>query len=60
INWLSGEEGGISIRPKSLRESIAPITRDSFLIILVSSFLIPELILIFGLIVWWRRKTVTA
>ena len=60
INWIAGEESGISIRPRSLKESVAPITEGDFLKILTASFLIPELILLTGLMVWWRRKTVFA
>lgn len=57
VNWLVGEEGGISIRPKSIRESAAPISRETFVVLLSTSFIVPELILIFGLFVWWRRRT---
>lgn len=60
VSWLVGEEGGISIRPKALRQSFAPISRENFVIILASSFIIPELILLFGLSVWWRRRAVAA
>jgi ABC-type uncharacterized transport system involved in gliding motility auxiliary subunit len=56
VNWSIGLEGGISIRPKSIRESAAPIPEQTFLTILASSFLIPELILIVGLLIWWRRR----
>lgn len=59
VNWMVGEEGGISIRPKSMRASSAPIPRATFLMLLTSSFLIPELILIFGLFTWWRRKALS-
>jgi ABC-type uncharacterized transport system involved in gliding motility auxiliary subunit len=57
INWLVGEEGGITIRPKSMRSSFAPIPRQTFLRIFAGSLIIPELILILGIAVWWRRKT---
>ena len=60
VNWLVGEEGGISVRPKSMRASLAPIDRSSFLLILALSFLIPELILLAGLVIWWGRRTVPA
>jgi ABC-type uncharacterized transport system involved in gliding motility auxiliary subunit len=58
VNWLVGEEGGITLRPKSIRASTAPISRDQFAIILASSLLIPELLLIGGLWVWWRRRSI--
>lgn len=60
VNWLVGEEGGVSIGKKTIRESNAPLTREDFMFLLATSFLVPECILIFGLFVWWRRKTVGA
>ena len=60
VNWVVGEEGGISIRPKKMRASTAEITRDVFLTMLRSSLIVPELILLLGLFIWWRRRGVTA
>ncbi len=60
MNWIVGEESGISIRPRSIKESIAPISESDFYKILGASFLIPEAILLFGLAVWWRRRTALA
>lgn len=60
ISWLAGEENSISIRPKSFKVSVAPIPESTFLIILSLSFLIPELLLVFGLMIWWNRRTVAA
>lgn len=60
VNWLSGEEGGLSIRPRSMRASAAPIRSDTYKTILAGSFAIIELILILGLLVWWSRKEVFA
>jgi ABC-type uncharacterized transport system involved in gliding motility auxiliary subunit len=56
INWTVGEEGGVAIGPKSIRTSAAPIPQATFNVILALSFLGPELILLFGLFVWWRRR----
>ena len=56
INWLAGEEGGLTIRAGTIRASYAPIPQASFLLILLSSFILPELILLVGLWVWWKRK----
>lgn len=56
INWLAGEEGGYTIREGAMRASQAPITRASYMLILLTSFLAPELILLFGLSVWWKRR----
>jgi ABC-type uncharacterized transport system involved in gliding motility auxiliary subunit len=60
VNWMVGEEGGVTIRPKSIRASYAPIPLQTFLYLLASSFVIPELILILGLFIWWRRKAAVA
>jgi ABC-type uncharacterized transport system involved in gliding motility auxiliary subunit len=56
VNWTVGEEGGVAIGPKSIRTSAAPIPQATFNVILALSFLGPELILLFGLFVWWRRR----
>ncbi len=56
LNWLAGEEGGIALRPKSIRASVAPISQGMFVNLLLSSYVLPELLLIFGLVVWWRRR----
>ena len=57
VNWLSGEEGGITVRPKSLTASRAPIPSSVYTQILAASLIIPELLLLFGLWVWWGRRT---
>jgi ABC-type uncharacterized transport system involved in gliding motility auxiliary subunit len=57
LNWIVGEEGGVAIRAKTMRASVAPIPKETFMVILTSSFVVPELLLIFGLWVWWRRRT---
>lgn len=60
LNWVVGEEGGVTIRAKSIRASTAPIPLQTYLLIMASSFVVPELILLFGLYIWWRRKTLLA
>jgi ABC-type uncharacterized transport system involved in gliding motility auxiliary subunit len=60
VNWLVGEEGGVTIRPRQMRVSLAPMSQETFVWLLISSFLVPELILLVGLAVWWRRKSVAA
>ncbi len=58
INWLVGESGGITIRPRSIRKpELSPITTETYLNILSASFIIPEIIFILGLCIWWRRRT---
>jgi ABC-type uncharacterized transport system involved in gliding motility auxiliary subunit len=60
INWAAGEEGSVAIGPKSFRASVAPIPQATFNRILALSFIGPELILLFGLFVWWKRKSALA
>jgi len=59
VSWLVGEEGGVIIGTGSLRASFAPIPRNTFMLILTSSFIVPELILILGFFIWWRRKAIS-
>jgi len=59
VSWLVGEEGGVMIGTGSLRPSFAPIPRTTFMLILTSSFIVPELILLIGFFIWWRRKAVS-
>ncbi len=57
-SWLSGEEGGLSIRPRTMSASATAMTPQEVKSILAASFVVPELILIAGLLVWWRRREV--
>jgi len=57
VNWLAGDEGGISIRPRALRASRFRLTVDQFQIVFaLSVLLLPELLLIAGIAVWWSRR----
>lgn len=61
INWALGEEGGVTIGQRSFREpKLTPISNESYLVMLASSFVIPELIFLTGLVIWWRRRTAFA
>ncbi len=57
INWLAGEEKQISIRPKETRGSRVLMTpeetRDIFYL---SVLILPEILLLIGLAIWWRRR----
>ncbi len=56
-DWLSGEENQISIRPRELRASRFRLTVDQFSIVFaLSVLLLPELLLIAGITVWWERR----
>ncbi len=57
VNWLGGVEGGLTIRPKELRKSTEPVAKEAFLGILRSALLVPEIILLLGLFIWWRRRS---
>jgi ABC-type uncharacterized transport system involved in gliding motility auxiliary subunit len=56
LNWLAGEEAAITIRPKKMRAALQPIAGDTFRNLLLSGFIIPEIVLIMGLLIWWRRR----
>jgi ABC-type uncharacterized transport system involved in gliding motility auxiliary subunit len=56
LNWLIGEHSAIAIRPKKFKASIARVPQSTFTLVMGSGFLIPEIILILGLLIWWRRR----
>lgn len=61
MNWSVGIDGGIAIGPKQMRRTdLVGLTQVGWNSMLLGSFLVPELILLFGLFVWWRRRTVQA
>lgn len=57
INWLTDEEQFISIRPKDQNEGLKQFDNSllSF-ILLVTIFVMPLLIVIVGVLVWYRRS----
>jgi ABC-type uncharacterized transport system involved in gliding motility auxiliary subunit len=58
INWLVGEEGLVSIRPRTMQASRVQLTQEQgTLIFYLSVLILPELLLILGLAVWWRRSS---
>lgn len=58
INWLTLEEDLIAIRPIDLRQqALRGMTlQDIRLVQITSVFLIPSIVFIGGLIVWWQRR----
>ena len=57
INWLVGQEEMISIRPRSVRASRVQLTeREGTTVFYLSFLILPEILLIIGLAVWWRRR----
>jgi ABC-type uncharacterized transport system involved in gliding motility auxiliary subunit len=58
IDWLAGQANAISIRPRTLRASRFSLTIGEFDVVFVLSvLLIPELLLLVGIAVWWERRT---
>ncbi|MGC4050440.1 MAG: hypothetical protein QM757_13765 [Paludibaculum sp.] len=57
INWLTNDEDLISIRPKDPEDRRIQLTGSQMLMVrMVSQFLIPIFVIVFGIMVWWRRR----
>ena len=57
IGWLVGQSDLMSIRPRAMRASRVSFTeREGTAIFYLSVLVIPELLLLAGLFVWWRRE----
>lgn len=57
VDWLVGQADLISIRPRSVRSSRIQFTADQLtLVFYLSVLVIPEMLLIAGIAVWWRRE----
>ncbi|MFQ5743315.1 MAG: GldG family protein [Acidobacteriota bacterium] len=57
IGWLAGDEQLISIRPRGTRASRIVLTSgESWAVFYSSVLLLPELVLLAGLGIWWRRR----
>src|SRR5215470_4605401 len=57
INWLSSDEDLISIRPKDKDDRRITMTRAQMSYVrLVSQFLLPLVVVIAGVSVWWKRR----
>ncbi len=58
INWTVGEDKQISIRPRTVRASRAQMSpQDVTRIFYLSVLILPELLLLAGIAVWSRRRT---
>ena len=56
-NWLAGEDQLITIGPRSIRSSRMDLTAKEGSTIFYLSFLVlPEILLVLGLAVWWNRR----
>jgi len=58
VNWLAGDVEQITVRPNVARSSSFQMSQEQFRRIqYLSLFVLPEAIAVFGVIVWWRRRT---
>lgn len=58
FGWLASQEELLSIRPRTVRASRVQFSEEqATAIFYLSVLVIPELLLIAGLAVWWRRST---
>jgi ABC-type uncharacterized transport system involved in gliding motility auxiliary subunit len=57
VGWLVGQSDLVSIRPRGVRASRVAFTeREGTAIFYLSVLVLPELLLLAGLLVWWRRE----
>lgn len=57
VNWLSSDEDLISIRPKPQEDRRVTMTRVQLnMVRIASQFFLPLLIIVMGLVVWWKRR----
>ena len=56
LNWVLGQEDKVTIRARTLRNSLSGITANQFnLMFVLTVILIPEAIVLFGFYFWWSR-----
>jgi ABC-type uncharacterized transport system involved in gliding motility auxiliary subunit len=57
MNWLSSDEDLISIRPKEQEDRRLNLNNAQFVMLrTVSQFLLPFVVVVGGVMVWWRRR----
>ena len=57
MNWLSSDEDLISIRPKAPEDRRVTMTRAQMNVVRITSqFIIPLIVIVAGVSVWWRRR----
>ena len=57
VAWLAGEDELISVTPRAVRASRATLSpTEARTVFYLSVLVIPELILLIGILVWWRRS----
>jgi ABC-type uncharacterized transport system involved in gliding motility auxiliary subunit len=58
VGWLVGQEELVSIRSRSVRASRAELTGTQALqVFYLSVLIVPQLLITFGIAVWWRRRS---
>jgi ABC-type uncharacterized transport system involved in gliding motility auxiliary subunit len=58
VGWLVGQEELVSIRSRSVRASRADLTQGMQVrVFYLSVLILPELLIAFGIAVWWRRRS---
>jgi ABC-type uncharacterized transport system involved in gliding motility auxiliary subunit len=57
IDWLASDEDLISIRPKDRDDRRITMTRAQLSVVRTTSqFLLPLVIVVAGVMVWWKRR----
>jgi len=57
INWLASDEDLISIRPKPPADQHVTMTKAQLnLVRITSQFVLPLIVVVLGVMVWWRRR----
>jgi ABC-type uncharacterized transport system involved in gliding motility auxiliary subunit len=58
VGWLVGQEELVSIRSRTVRASRVQMTPEQNVMLFVSSVLLmPQILLLAGILVWWRRRS---
>ena len=58
VGWLAGQEELVSIRPRTVRASRVHMTPEqNVMLFVVSVLLMPQMLLVAGIVVWWRRRS---
>jgi ABC-type uncharacterized transport system involved in gliding motility auxiliary subunit len=58
VGWLVGQEELVSIRSRSVRASRAEMTAGQMIqVFYLSVLIIPQIMIVTGIAVWWRRKS---
>ena len=57
INWLCSDEDLISIKPKAPENRPITMTRGQLNVVrIVSQFVLPLIVIVAGIMVWWKRR----